>query len=211
MGERPQRKRGRGSDSTATQRELVDAAFATVRDHGFGGATARAIAGAAGQNQAAIYYHFGGIEPLLIAALTRSSEQRLERYRAELADASDLNELVDRLAELHREDDTSGHLQVLSELLGGVTTNPELVAGLNAAVEPWLAFVEETVRAFASAHPLGALVPAEDLVDLLFSLFVGVELRNRLDGAPDRAERAFRLARLAVGILEHGTPGGRPG
>ena len=200
--ERAPRKRGRGSDPEVTRQELRDAAFATVRSEGFRGATARAIAGVAEQNQAAIYYHFGGIEELLVAALEESSDRRLARYRATISETDDLGRLLELLAELHDEDERSGHLQVLSELIGGVTANPGLREGLNRAVQPWLAFVEERIAEIARRHPLGAMVPAADLADLIFSLAVGVQLRNRLDGSTDRTDRVFRLAQVGVALVD---------
>ena len=206
--ERAPRKRGRGSDPEVTRQELRDAAFTTVRSEGFRGATARAIAGVAGQNQAAIYYHFGGIEELLVAALEESSDRRLARYRIALADSAeiaDLRQLVELLAHLHEEDERSGHLQVLSELIGGVTASPALRDGLNRAVQPWLAFVEERIAEIARRHPLGAMVPAADLADLIFSLAVGVQLRNRLDGSTDRIDRLFRLAQVGVSVIGDST------
>ena len=89
------RKRGRGADPTATKAALVTAAFDTLATDGYRGTTARSIADRAGVNQAAIYYHFSGIENLLITALSESSERRLERYKDTITDTSDLVVLVD--------------------------------------------------------------------------------------------------------------------
>ena len=71
------RKRGRGADPEQTKDELLSAAIASLVEDGYRGTTARSIAARAQCNQAAIYYHFGGIEPLLIGALQRSSAERL--------------------------------------------------------------------------------------------------------------------------------------
>lgn len=62
-------KRGRGADPGQTRRKLLDAAIVTLDREGYSGATARAIAAEAGCNQASIYYHFGGIAQLFVAAL----------------------------------------------------------------------------------------------------------------------------------------------
>jgi len=200
MTSSPSRKRGRGADTDQTKRELIAAAFESLRHDGFRGSTARAIATRASCNQAAIYYHFGGIEQLWLRALSDSSELRLNRYRDRLSEPLDLPDLVAALEELYDEDQSSGHLDVLTELMGGVTANPEVAEGVAEATTPWLNFVEAQVQQAAAHHPLGPFVPAADLADLVFSLVVGVQLRNRVDGRTDRAERVFRLASLGASL-----------
>ena len=194
------RKRGRGADPAQTKTQLIDAAIASLTEDGFRGTTARSIAARAECNQAAIYYHFGGIEDLLIAGLTRSSAQRLARYEAAVDDDHTLVEIVETIERLYRDDVASGHMALLTELVGGITASPDIRAGIEAATEPWITFIEERVRKASEHVEYGAMVPAADLADLVFSVVVGVELRNRLDGRDDRADRLFRLAKLAAAI-----------
>ncbi|MGH1505385.1 MAG: TetR/AcrR family transcriptional regulator [Acidimicrobiales bacterium] len=203
---RTKRKRGRGADPGRTRDELVEAAAASLLEEGYRGTTARSIASRADCNQAAIYYHFGGIEPLLIEALDRSSARRLERYRESLTEQETLPELVRRLAALYAEDRETGHFALLTELLGGVTASPELQAGIEATTKPWLEFIEERVASTVRALPFGAALPADDLADLVFSVVVGVELRSRVDGNTDRADRLFRLAELAATLVQSQPP-----
>lgn len=197
----PPRKRGRGADPGETKSSLLSAAFDTLRDDGYANTTARSIAARAGCNQAAIYYHFGGIEPLLIESLAASNQRRLERYQEALAEPHDLQSLVTVLAELYDEDRACGHLTVLTELVGGTAARPELAAGIEAATEPWLSFVEEQVVRATADLPFGAMLPASDLADLVFSLVLGLELRTKIDGRTDRAERLFRMAGLAAALV----------
>lgn len=199
------RKRGRGADPAATKAALIDAAFTTLATDGYRGTTARSIAERAGVNQAAIYYHFSGIENLLLTALAESSQQRLDRYFNTITDTTDLVALIDQLAALYGEAREGEHLAVLTELVGGITANPELRAGIAEATEPWLSFVEQVIRDTASTYaetiPAARLVPAEDLADLVFSVVIGIELRNKLDDKVDRADRFFRLARLLAQMV----------
>ena len=199
------RKRGRGADPAATKAALVDAAFATLASDGYRGTTARSIAERAGVNQAAIYYHFSGIETLLLTALAESSRRRLDRYEATITDTSDLVVVIDQLAELYAEDRETRHLAVLTELVGGITANPDLREGIDAATQPWLTFVEQVIADAAANHagriPAASLVPAADLADLIFSIVIGLELRNKLDDRDDRVDRLFRLARLVAQMV----------
>ena len=59
--------------ASATRRALVDAAIESLRFDGFAGASARAIATRAGLNPGLIFYHFGSVADLLLAALAEVS------------------------------------------------------------------------------------------------------------------------------------------
>jgi AcrR family transcriptional regulator len=195
------RRRGAGATPEQTKNELIDAAFDTLRYDGFRGATARGIAGRASCNQAAIYYHFGGIDQLLIAALRRSSDLRLELYRERIEPITKLSSLVAEIERLYHDDRASGHLEVLAELMGGVTANPNLASGINESVLPWNEFVEAKITATAASVPLAAFVPASDIADLLLSLVVGIEMRTKVDDDTERAARLFGLVTTAASFL----------
>jgi AcrR family transcriptional regulator len=195
---KPGRRSGKADEDTPQR--LATAAFETLRAHGFRGATARSIAEAAGCNQAAIYYHFGGIAPVLVAGLRASSDRRLAAYQAALEGITDLGPLLEALDQLHQDDVASGHFDVLTELLGGVTAEPELAAGLSQAIDPWLKFVAERIEAATKGLPLGAFVPASDLADALFGLVIGMQLQTKLDGNVARFPRLLNLGRLAAGL-----------
>ena len=60
---------------------LLEAAIAVLRESGFAGASARRIAQRAGCNQALVFYHFGSVNDLLVAALEEVSARRLAAYR----------------------------------------------------------------------------------------------------------------------------------
>src|SRR5215469_9896518 len=54
---------------TETRAALTEAAIAVLRESGFASASARRIAQRAGCNQALVFYHFGSVNDLLVAAL----------------------------------------------------------------------------------------------------------------------------------------------
>jgi AcrR family transcriptional regulator len=195
------RRRGRAAEPGQTRRALVDAAFETVRRDGFRGATARAIAERAQCNQATIYYHFGGIPPLLVEALRVSSDRRLDRYRAALADLTGAGDVLASLEDLHGDDVASGHLTVMVELVGGITAEPALRDGIAAAIRAWLDFVVERITTTVAGTPLAPVAPVEDLADLIFSLVIGIEMRTKLDGDDTRFTRLVGLAQLVMALL----------
>ena len=105
------------AQGTDIRTRIIDAAFETVRAEGMARASARAVARKGGFNQALIFYHFGSVNDLLLAALDRSADARMARYREVLGGASP-DEFVTLARRLYEEDVESGHSTVLG--LGGV-------------------------------------------------------------------------------------------
>jgi len=114
--------------SANTRRALVDAAIETLKEHGFSGASARAIAERAELNQGLVFYHFGSVANLLLAALDAVSESRMVRFSAAVTSVSSPAELMDVAAQIFREDLDTGHVTVLVEMIAGASSTPGLGA-----------------------------------------------------------------------------------
>src|ERR687892_2177045 len=108
-----------GRPGGETRQRIVEAALATLKKEGFAGATSRAIARAEGFNQALIFYHFGSLDSLLLAALDKTSEERLESYRDAVRKAETLEEFFHVAARANREDRDSRHVAVVSQMVAG--------------------------------------------------------------------------------------------
>ena len=181
-----------------TRRQLIESALETLKTEGFAGATSRAIARVGGFNQTLIYYHFGGVEPLLLAALDVTSQERLGRYRRELAGVESLEELTRVARRMYEEDRASGHMTVVSQMVAGSLARPELAPQVLARMEPWLEFAEETLANVLRDTPLEGAVPIRELAYAAVTFYLGVNLLTNLDPEPRRADLLFqRLAELA--------------
>jgi AcrR family transcriptional regulator len=180
-------------DPTATREALVEAAFATLREEGFAGTTARAIAARANVNQALVFYHFGGVDNLLLAALDRSAADRLARYRAAMAAATTTAERIAAARRLYAEDVTGGHVTVITELLAASVARPELRAELVERMRPWLELVADVFREVAGDWALQELVPIEDAASAFVALYLGLNLLSRLDPEDTHAEALFAV------------------
>ncbi|MBX3287675.1 MAG: TetR/AcrR family transcriptional regulator [Actinobacteria bacterium] len=197
----PQRARGGAADPEQTKQLLLDAALRSLADHGYAGTTARGIAAVAGTNPALINYHFGGMRQLLVAALARSNEARLARYREATAEVVSVADLIRTWEQLHDEDVAVGHIGALVALLGATSTVPELRGDLSDIFGSWQGFVEEKVSAAVAGTPLGPFLPTEQAAFVILALFVGVELLTGLDGNEGRAAELFRAGDLLAGLL----------
>jgi AcrR family transcriptional regulator len=184
-----------------TKARLVDAAGGVLREGGFGAATAREIGARAGCNAALVFYHHGSLHNLLLAALDVSSAARLQRY-GELLDATTtLRGLLQLPASLYREDIDTGHVRVLTEMVAGALSTPELRRPVAERVQPWVEVTEHALARILRGSPLARLVPSRDLAYGLVALFLGLEILSRLDESNARVLSLFdRLARAGTAL-----------
>jgi AcrR family transcriptional regulator len=186
------------STGAATRRQIVEAALETLKTDGFTGATSRAIARAGNFNQALIFYHFRTLDGLLLAALDHTSEERLERYREAVADATSVDELLAALARLYAEDRERGHMTVVAQMVAGSAARPELKPALVERMEPWVALCEEAVEKGFRWLELPELIPRRELAYAFVTFYLGVNLMAQLDEDRTRTDALFaRLEALA--------------
>jgi len=197
----------RAADST--RERLVRAALKTLTQEGFVGTTARAIARTGKLNQALIFYHFGSVDRLLLAALDATSQDRLNRYRAGLAQISRLSDLVEAMARLYKEDVLSGHITAVQEMVAAGSSVPALRKEVLARMEPWIGFAKEVITRLTAGTVVDKLVPVDDLAFSAVALYFGVETITNLGGDRGRAETLFatgrRFAPLADALLQSAT------
>ncbi|WP_433236310.1 TetR/AcrR family transcriptional regulator [Streptosporangium sp. CA-135522] len=177
-----------------TRERLIEAAARTLRSEGYAGTSARTIAKAAEVNSALVFYHFGGVDPLLLAALDRSSEQRMTAYQAAVDEARTLEELVEVATGIYRADLEGGHITLFSELVGASIARPELREEIVKRAEPWIAFIEQTLERVIGGSPLAKLMPPRDLAYASITFYLGVNLFTHLDADRSRTEALFALA-----------------
>ncbi len=184
-----------------TKERLVEAALATIKEEGYGGTTARAIAGRAGVNQALIYYYFGDIKNLLLAALDETSAKRMQSYQALLEKTETIEDLVQLAKDIYREDLAAGHVTVLSELIAGSLQHRELGPEVIRRLRPWIDFAEQSITKVTRGSVLETLIPARDVAVRIVAFYLGIDLLHQLDPADSPADRLFdHAARLAPGL-----------
>jgi len=193
----------------ATRERLVEAALATLRTRGFPGTTARAIARTGKLNQALIFYHFGSLDRLLLAALDLTSAQRLARYRSAVSTVTSLAELIEVMSHLYAEDIEVGHIAAVQEMVAGGSSVPSLRASVVARMEPWVQFADEVITRLLKGTFLEGVLPTKDFAYAAVALYFGIETLTHLDGNRARAEALFdnakQLAPIADAVLTSAT------
>jgi AcrR family transcriptional regulator len=187
--------------SANTRQALVEAAIETLKEHGFAGASARAISERAGLNQGLVFYHFGSVANLLLAALDAVSDDRMVRFSAAVDNVSSPNELMDVAARIFREDLDTGHVTVLVEMIAGASSTPGLGAEVASRIGPWFTFTKDAIDKTFGDSPFASLLPADDVAYTIVALFLGLEMLTHLDGDRERAFSIFGRAQQLVTML----------
>ena len=191
------KKRGRPGGE-ATRRRILDAALETLKTEGFAEASSRAIARTGGFNPALIFYHFGSLDELLLAALDRTAAERLERYRQAIAETSTVEELVTAAARVYAEDRDSGHMTVVAQMIAASIARPELAPAMVSRLEPWIELAEEGLGKALARLDVPELLPVRELAYAFVTFYLGVNLLTHLDEDRTRTDALFaRLQSLA--------------
>jgi AcrR family transcriptional regulator len=201
------KKAGGGGRSAETRRLLVEAAITTLKEVGYAGASARAIAERAGSNQGLIFYHFGSVANLLLAALDAVSADRLAHYGASIDRAGSLVDLVAAATDIFSDDLDAGYVTVLVEMIAGASATPGLGPEVAARIAPWTEFAQRAIDSALADSPLGSVLPSRDVAYGIVAMYLGLEMLSHLDD--DRAP-ALALFAHATQLATLFSPSPRP-
>lgn len=180
-----------------TRERLLAGTIATLRDKGIAGTSARSIAAAAGVNQALVFYHFGSVDELIIAACQSATRQRVALYADQFAGVSSLRELLAVGQSLHEVERAAGNTQVLAQVLAAAQQNATLAEAAKQALGLWINEIELTLRRILTASPIKAALDIPGLARATAAAFIGLELYEAAD--PDSSQHAMEaLSQLAI-------------
>lgn len=200
MGERKNSRSGK-----ETRDRIIDAALETVRTEGLVGTSVRVIARTGGFNQALVFYHFGSVEELLLAALERANDRRMARFRQPLEKVDTLSGLVEVAVALHGTESECDH-PALTAIVAGWSTNSDVGPRIIEILRPWDDLVAGALRRSLAGTPFANVIPVEDMAHAIAAMFLGVEMLNRLDSDETRTTSLFAslggAAQLAGPMLD---------
>jgi AcrR family transcriptional regulator len=194
-------KRDATTSGEKTRQRIVEAALETLKREGFAGATSRAIARDGGFNQALIFYHFGSLDGLLLAALDHTSAERLQRYREAVEQADTAEDLAEVAASVYAEDRDRGHMTVVSQMVAGSVAKPVLAQEVVARMEPWIELCEDALRKALATSPAADVVPLRDLAYAVVTFYLGLNLLTHLDQDRKRTEAVVTSLEKLGGLL----------
>jgi len=190
----PSSEDGSGEQAGATKRPLsgekaqriIDAMRHSVAKRGTTGSTFDHVSREAGVSRGLLHYYFGTKEQLLVEAVRRDGEVRIERLQATLATAETADELialmVQNLQETVRED--PDFLTLVFELFTLSRRNEDIAAEYAALIGRTREQVAELLDAAQREGVLHLHAEPEAIAEILFSLADGFALRMLSE--PDR-------------------------
>jgi AcrR family transcriptional regulator len=187
--------------SIRTRQALIDATIQSLREEGFSGASARAIADRAGLNQGLVFYHFGSVVDLLLAALDEVSKVRMEKYSTAMTQVSSPTELLGLATQIFQDDLDTGYVTVLVEMIGGAASTPGLGAEIASRITPWFTFAQDALDQTFGGTPVASLLPSSDVAYMLVAFYLGLEMLTHLDGDREPALRLFNHAQQFVSLI----------
>jgi AcrR family transcriptional regulator len=190
------------SNSAETRASLIKGAVEALREKGFAGASAREIARRTGSSQALIFYHFGSVAKLHLAALDAVSGARHQRYRGMVEESKSLGDLVQAARAVFDEDLDQGHVTVLVEMIAAAQFTPELRPEVAARIRPWRTFAADSIRDELAGSPAARLLPPEELAHGIVALYLGLEMLANLEGERGPALALFDRARKIASVLD---------
>lgn len=193
---------GRSARAAESRAALIAAAIDALREVGFAAASAREIARRADCNQALIFYHYGSVTDLLLAALDDISARRMAAYRDLIDGSGTLVELIDSARTVFTEDLDAGHVSVLAELITAAHSTPGLGEQVAARLAPWREVTQGAVRRGLARSPIDFGVPVPELAHAVMAGILGLEMLAHVDGDRSAALAMFDRARFLAGLLE---------
>jgi AcrR family transcriptional regulator len=193
---------GRRAQSAEVRAALVTGAIDALREVGFAGASAREIAGRSGYSQALVFYHFGSVNDLLLAALDEVSARRMTAYRGLLERAGSMTALMESARAIFIEDLDAGYVRVLIEMMTGAHAVPGLGESVAARLAPWRDLAEEAMRRALGRSAAARLLPPAEAARAIVAGFLGLELLASLDGERAAAIAVFDRFRSLTRMLD---------
>jgi AcrR family transcriptional regulator len=170
-----------------TRLKILDAAREMLLERGAGGTSTRSVAEEAGVPLSLVHYHFGGMQPLLVAVLERQDEELLERQRALYATPGPLAEKWRTACEFLDEDISSGYVRVLYELWAAGLADEELRAAWRANMAQWRDLLTSVFEEWGERLEVDLPMSPRAIATLVANLFQGVEIELLAGVTPEEA------------------------
>ena len=195
-------KKAKSASGEETKARIVAATIRTLRDEGIRSASARTIAKEGDFNQALIFYHFGSIDELVVAAVAEMSRDRMSRHLPRLEETERLSDLIRVARELNAEDRENHNMAVLVQAFAGASSDPEMGVKLYDELEPWNNMVADSIARTLKDTPLATAVPQDRIARAIGALFLGIELLDNLDPERANADELFDTLQPLAVLLE---------
>jgi AcrR family transcriptional regulator len=197
-----QRAAGGRSLSGEKAQRIVEAMRRSVALRGTAGSTFDHVSREAGVSRGLLHYYFGTKEQLLVEAVRRDCDLRMEQLEAQLAPAQTADDYIDLMAQNLQEtvDDEPEFVTLLFELFTLSRRNADIAAEYGQLMRAMREHVAAMLTAAQRDGILHLHAKPEAVAEILFSLGDGVALRMLAEPERDFGE-TVRAGILAVRTL----------
>lgn len=189
---------------------IVESALQSLVREGYANTSARTIAAAGDFSPALVFYHFGSVDALLLAALDHVSAERLSRYRRRLDGVRMVGDLVAGMHELYIEDQRDGYLTAVQEIVGGMAFDRELGAEIVRRMQPWVDYAESLADGILATSPLRGLIDPSVIGTAAIALYMGLEIVARMRGGDAGGSEALMATLTQAAPFVDAVIGARP-
>ncbi len=190
--------------NSETKSHILDAAKASLLDHGYAGLSTRKVAAVAQVPLSQIHYHFGSKRNMILELLETENRRLLERQAEMFEGDAPLWKQWEEACDYLEEDLGSGYVRVLNEMIAAGWSDEEIAVAVRQQVRGWfdlLASVAARVQ-----HRFGGFGPftAQEVAALAGLPFLGAEMVILL-GIPEEAlpaRSALRKVALVIRAME---------
>jgi AcrR family transcriptional regulator len=182
---------------------IVEAMRASVAERGFNASTFDQVAGAAGVSRGLLHYYFGTKERLLVEAVRRESQLRLEQLDRAMTEASSADEVLAGL--VHTFEEIIGEGPNPSVMFFETVTlaqrNDEIAAQLAELGVTARTFVADALRRKAQAGVLELRADADATAAFLLALADGLTVRVMSEPSHDIGPEMALAVQAARALL----------
>ncbi|HEX5192922.1 MAG TPA: helix-turn-helix domain-containing protein [Solirubrobacteraceae bacterium] len=187
---------------TGTKLQIAEAALQSLRTVGYAGSSARAIARAGRFNQALIFYYFGNVRELLLAAFDLVSDRRMVQYGPQLRAAGSASELAALARQIYTDDLERGYVTALGEMVAGGVADAALGAEVAARIEPWIVLVRDKLEELFAGSGLLELLGADHVAFGIVAAYFGVDMLGQLQRDQSRPESLLELTEQLAALAD---------
>jgi AcrR family transcriptional regulator len=182
---------------------IVEAMRASVAERGFNASTFDQVAGAARVSRGLLHYYFGTKERLLVEAVRRESQLRLEQLDRAMADANSAEEVLAGLVHTFEEMIGEGPSPSLMffEVMTVAQRNDEIAAQLAELGVTARTFVAGALREKARAGVLELRADADATASFLLALADGLTVRVMSEPSHDIGPEMALAVQAARSLL----------
>lgn len=188
-------------DAADTKARLIDAARTVTCTTGVAGASGRLIAAEAAVNQALIFYHFHTVVELIEAASNHFVDRAVADYRVALSEASTVDELMTVTRMLHQQQNNSGNVAFMTQILAAAGQDPAIGRAAAYAITVWTAQTRAALSQTSADTVLEHLIDLDELAELITASLIGIELYATAGNAEPALGALAAIGRLVDSLI----------